>query len=167
MSTQKIKQAIANRMLNEYDRGNNGMIDLTPLDKELGIPWTQIENVVGMLHEQGIIHTVIGCNVARLTPLGIRTLEPSDIGVPKQPPTSVTHNTHFSGNFSQSAISTSGDAQVSVQNTEVNHYFQQLEKAIDQSPNIPSEQKSKWKENLWDMSKHPALIATLGTLLGS
>ncbi|UYF99351.1 hypothetical protein [Halomonas sp. GD1P12] len=165
MNTQQIKQAIANRMLSEYDQGNNGMVDMKQIASELGIPWSQVENVVGMLHEQGIVRTVIGCHVAHLTPLGIRTLEPSDIGVPKQPPQTV--NNHFSGSFNQSAIATTnGYATVSVQNTEVNHYFQQLERAIDQSQNIPSEQKQKWKTDLWEMSKHPALVAALGAILG-
>lgn len=165
MKTQDIKQAVANKLLTEYDLGNNGMVNLTSLENELGIPWDRIASAVGMLHEQGVLDTVIGCAGARLTPRGIEVLEPRDIGVPKQPPQTVNNN--FSGSFNQSAIATTGgQASVSIQNTEVNHYFQQLEKAIDQSHSIPPEQKSKWKANLWEMSKHPGLVAALGAVLG-
>ncbi|WP_417864559.1 hypothetical protein [Vreelandella venusta] len=165
MNIQDIKQAIANKVLSEYDRGNTGMVNLTSLESELGIPWDRIAGAVSALYEQGVIDTVMDCAAARLTPRGIEVLEPRDIGVPKQPPQTVNNN--FSGSFNQSAIATSGgQASVSIQNTEVNHYFQQLEKAIDQSHSIPTEQKSKWKANLWEMSKHPGLVAALGAVLG-
>ncbi|UQI40952.1 hypothetical protein [Vreelandella venusta] len=164
MNTQDIKQAIANKMLSEYDRGND-MVDLTPLENELGIPWHNIATTITLFHRQGIVEPVVGNTHARLTSYGVAVLEPRDIGVPKQPPQTVNNN--FSGSFNQSAIATSGgQASVSIQNTEVNHYFQQLEKAIDQSHSIPPEQKSKWKANLWEMSKHPGLVAALGAVLG-
>lgn len=164
MNTQDIKQAIANKMLSEYDRGTD-MVDLTPLENELGIPWHDIATAITLFHRQGIVEPVVGNTHARLTSYGVTVLEPRDIGVPKQPPQTVNNN--FSGSFNQSAIATTGgQASVSIQNTEVNHYFQQLEKAIDQSNSIPPEQKSKWKANLWEMSKHPALVAALGTVLG-
>lgn len=166
MNIQDIKKAIADRMLNEYELGNNGMVDLRLLESELGAPWHSIASAAAMLHEQEILILALNCTSARLTPYGVKTLKPQDIGVSKHPPTNVTNNTYFSGHFSQSAISAAGDAHVSVQNTEVNNFFQQLEMAIDQSSSIPSEQKGKWKANLSEMSKHPALVAALGAILG-
>lgn len=164
MNTQQIKQAIANRMLSEYNQGND-LVDLTPLEHELGLPWHDIAITITLFHRQGILEPVVGNTHARLTAYGVEVLEPGDIGVPKQPPQTVNNN--FSGSFNQSAIATTGgQASVSIQNTEVNHYFQQLEQAIDQSQNIPPEQKRKWKTDLWEMSKHPALVAALGAILG-
>ncbi|MDQ7735816.1 hypothetical protein QT231_24305 [Halomonas sp. SpR1] len=98
MNTQDIKQAIANKMLSEYNRGND-MVDLTPLENELGIPWHDIATIVTLFHRQGVVEPLVGNTHARLTSYGVEVLEPRDIGVPDVTPSSVAPGFRVRSNF--------------------------------------------------------------------
>jgi len=164
MKSSEIKKHILAFLAREYEKGNSGMINLEPVATRLGIPFKNVRPIISMLHQQGVLETVVGEQHASLTSHGISVALPLDPAVPRQ--TSQTVN--FNGPISQSAVAMDqGAANVVVYNTQLEHFISNLTQSIDQAADISQDKKLAWKESILEWSKHPAIIAALSKLLGA
>lgn len=163
MKVSELKDNVLSYLADQYEQGNPGMVDLEPLAKKLGLPFDSLRPVIGMLHQQEVLKTVIGEQHAMLTPRGIEIAMPLDPAVPKQPPQTV----NFNGAISQSAIAMNqGRANVSVSNTKVESFIANLSQEIDKAEGVSEDKKESWKNMLFEISKHPAIGVALTKILG-
>lgn len=163
MNTSELKKHVLAYLAEQYEIGNGGMVALSPLVLKLNISFNELRPVIGMLHEQGVLNTVVGEQHAMLTSRGIELALPLDPAVPK-----LAHQTvNFNGPINHSAIAMNqGHAEVSVSNTHVQSFVSNLTQAIDQVQGVSEEKKLTWKQTLLEISKHPALAAALTKLVG-
>jgi len=157
---EEIKQAVLNILADEFNNNGPGYVPTKPIAERLGIPFEKMRSVIGSLHMQRVIETVVGEEHAMITAYGMTAIRPNDPAVPR---TGGTH-INFHGAVHGSAIAVDrSQATVTNQNTML---LQNLAREIEQCEEIPQPERRAWAQALSDLSKHPLVVTMLGKLLG-
>lgn len=97
MANEALREQLLNYLAFEYETKGPGMVSTHDFADKAGVPFSMVAPVVGMLHTQGLIKTVVGEGGAFLLPKGYDLAKPSDICVPKSGGTHVNFNAPVSG----------------------------------------------------------------------
>lgn len=162
MANELPRQQLLAYLAHTYETNGPGLTSIREFCQKHSLPFEQVRPVVGMLHVQGVLETVIGEEHAGLTPRGYEIAKPSDACVPKTGGTHVNFNAPVTG-----AAVAIGRASASVTNIAVTNenILQHYANALNQTPGIPPEKKDSWVRTLSEMSKHPVAVEAFKALL--
>lgn len=163
MANEIIRQNLLFFLAQHYETEGQKPASIRSFCAQYDVPFEQIHPILGMLHNQGVLKTVMGEEHATITPEGYRTAKPSDPSVPKNGGTHINFNAPVSG----SAISF--DSSSATVNNILTHenILQKFATAIESLPDVPKEKKASWTTSLLEMSKHPLAIEAITALFKS
>jgi len=155
MSDTEIRRAILQKLYDLFmDRGRAVGIKSAELANDLAFTPETVEKQIRALKAYGFVENITMAAL-RISPDGLKEIE----GTLKSeiPTTQIHQNIEISGGN----IGQINQAHV-INNP--SYFLNRLEEAVENTPDIDPEKKSRWKQALWEMSKHPALIAAISPL---
>lgn len=97
MANELLREQLLNYLANSYEIKGPAPASITEFCQQYSYPFEQVRPVIGMLHVQGIVRTVVGERHALLTPSGYEIAKPSDPCVRKMGGTHVNFNAPVTG----------------------------------------------------------------------
>lgn len=83
MANEIIRQNLLSYLAHSYETEGPKPASIRNFWAQYDIPFEQIRPIIGMLHQQGVLKTVMGEEHASITPEGYRAAKPSDPSVAK------------------------------------------------------------------------------------
>lgn len=159
MNRERIREAVVAALRTAYNE-TGGEVSARVLAGNLGVPVGDVCAVIGELEQRNLVRTEVGCEFAALSPLGIAQLVPGDPAAARGGDVNLIH---VCGGIHGGAVSL-GQSTATVVNQQ-STFLHDLAQKVQNCPNIEPEQRQHWAKTLWEMSKHPALVALLGSLV--
>lgn len=160
MDDEKIRAQVLTLLAQKYGAaGQAGFMYTADIAQQLGVDVELLKGVLAAMHDLHLIKGDVGMGSVHMLDAGFRAARPRDVVFP---PTADNRQIHFNAPIQSSAIAFD-QASASVSNQQVT-LLQSLAKAVQDCPEIEPGQRQHWAKTLWEMSKHPALVALLGSL---
>jgi len=141
MANEDKRRVLLDWLADKYETTGPGMHQTEEFCESSSIAFEELRPVIGMLHRQGVIRTVVGEGGVAITDYGYNIVRPNDVSTPRTGDT----NIQFQGAVTGSAIALDGSkatvTNIGSNNSNALNLLAELENEINKTLSDPSSKK--------------------------